>query len=126
MKKILFSIMSVMLLVLTSCGADYAALNEKIEKDGPEAEFSKSEYADMLNYVEDAFENSKDVTLNDFDKFEKEYPYFMSFSFALGIADSNKKLDEKTSKKLQELLKKFKQTDEMGSSATEIDLESEY
>lgn len=57
MKKHILKLLPCMILLLASCsGVDYKAINEKIDREGFEAEFSQQEYQDMIKFLENNME----------------------------------------------------------------------
>lgn len=122
MKKIrnfLFMTLMALMMTLVSCeNSSLKAINEKIEKEGPSAQFTSKEYAEMANYLLKNYSNmmdeysSLDLEDKDFDKkiekLEKKYPFIGEYMMILSVADYEGALDKGTSLKVKKLINEVK------------------
>lgn len=100
MKKILFALTAVLLLVSCSSKADYSAINTKIEKG---QSLTKSDYSAIVDYLVDV--NKEAAKINDFQEMAKlveKYPYMQSFTVALQSADESM-ISSSDKKKLEKM-----------------------
>lgn len=111
MKKMIIMLAACLMVSLASCNstADYDAISKKIEK---EEQLTNDDYSAMVEYLEDAAEKESDYNWNDFEnsynQFEKDYPHFMTFAFAIGMADAEGKLDSSLKKRMKSLTQRVK------------------
>ncbi len=111
MKKLIFTVVTCLMLSLASCGssADYEAIHKKLEQNEKP---TTADYSAMATYLEDGLDKMKELKddPNMMEKLEKEYPYYFEFMGALVMAeDTGGKLDDATKEKLEKLQSKAKQ-----------------
>lgn len=113
MKKLIFTVVTCLMLSLASCGssADYEAIHKKLERD---EQPTAADYSAMATYLEDGLDKMKGISDDaaGMEKFEKEYPYYFEFAGALAIGEASGKLDDATKEKLEKVTGKaeeFKQ-----------------
>lgn len=112
-----------MVLVLTSCGnADYTAINEKIDNEGVDANFSQEEYSSMIDFVDknqaDVYKSIHKMLNNmDGDSSPSEGDRAMAekaqrcslYVAVLVYAEDNGKLDSSNSQKFNKVYQKSKE-----------------
>lgn len=110
MKKLIFTVVTCLMLSLASCGssADYEAISKKLERD---EQPTAADYSAMATYVEDGFDKMKGIQddAKGMETFEKEYPYFFEFIGSLTIGEASGKLDDATKEKLEKIRVKAEQ-----------------
>ncbi len=84
MKKLIFTVVTCLILSLASCGssADYEAIHKKLEQNEKP---TTADYSAMATYVEECVDEMKSMkgtkkdTPEGFAEFEKKYPYWLEF-----------------------------------------------
>lgn len=113
-----------MILLLASCsGVDYTTINEKIDREGVEAEFSQQEYQDMIKFLDSNLEKvtkqtaktleklnnlgAEDYTPSDKDKEMTELGVRVNhYIMVLGYAYEEGRLDSSNSEKFDKIYQK--------------------
>lgn len=98
---------------LVSCGgAKLKAIDEKIENEGMEANFTSGEYDAMLGFIEKIMEEAPQYKTTDdaqMEKFGDDFGKMFTYTMVLGLAGENRKLTTEQMVRFEKIVKNSRQ-----------------